>query len=113
MTNVILAAKRTTTDILTSVTVATSAVNQGISSLAHLAEAGATVAGDYRDQVVGDSAARKERYNHSSALNDAHFYLDLKKDIKQDPELEALYEQALSIRKGNAPISIPSTIAAE
>jgi hypothetical protein len=110
MSNVILATKRTATDILNSVTVTTGALNHGITAVANLAEAGSSVAGDYRDQVVANSAARKERYNHSSALNDAHFYLGLQNEIGDNAELEKLYQQSLALRKGNT--AQPTPIAA-
>lgn len=112
MTNVVLAAKRTTTDVLQSVTVTTQAINQGISSIAHLAEAGSQVASDYRDQVIANSAARTERYKHSAALNDAHFYLDLQKDLAGNEELKKLYDQSLALRNA-ASAPVPTSIAAE
>lgn len=93
MTNVIFAAKRTTTDVLSTVSTATTAVSA-------VTEIAALYATDYRDQVkqdLADSAVKRLAIRKSErALEVASFYMDLNKQLEADPDLKAAYNEALT-----------------
>jgi Tfp pilus assembly pilus retraction ATPase PilT len=92
MTNVIFAAKKTTTDVLATVSTATTA----ISAVTEIASLYAT---DYRDQVkqdLADSAVRRQAIRKSErAIEVASFYMDLNKRLEADPHLKAAYQEAM------------------
>ena len=93
MANVIFAAKQTTTDVLTTVSTATTAISA-------VTEIAALYATDYRDQVkqdLSDSSVKRQAIRKSErAIEVAHFYMGLNKQLDANPELKAAYNEALT-----------------
>lgn len=92
MANVIFAARKATSDALSTVSTTTA-------SIAAVAETLAIYAEDYRDQTKQELAqsakARSIQKTAERALSLATFHKDLKVSLDKDPELQSFYTQAL------------------
>lgn len=100
MSNVMFAVKQTTTNVLATVSSSANAVSLTADSLANLAGTAAALSGDYRSSTERDIAEnathRHNRRMRTRALDDAQFYLSLEDELKNNPRLQALYEQTMA-----------------
>lgn len=87
--------RRTTTDVLSTVSAATGSVTHAADSLAYLAEAGSLHAKAYRDTTaaeIAENSARRQIYRVNSAKMDiSRQLLELQHELDADPDLAKIF----------------------
>jgi len=100
MANVLFATRKALTDTMSTVSATTSGVATTANALSNYAGMLEAHARDSRETYVRSLAEgqtqRVLRRLNTRALDDAHFYQDLNKELADDPELFKLHAQALS-----------------
>lgn len=98
--SVMQSVRRTTSDVLGTVSDTAHGASSGVRSITNLIEAGELVSRSYRDnvekQIKTDAVKKHNRKIRELALDDARFYKQLNTDLQGDEELKSLYEAALS-----------------
>lgn len=108
MANVMLAARTATADTFRTVSATTGAITNLIDSASDMAAVAKVHSSDYladtKLTVAADRMQRQERKVHDLARQDAQFYRDLNKEMREDSELEGYYKSSLiEYRKVLAP----------
>lgn len=95
MSSLFTAFRRTTTDVLSTVSATTSSITHGAQALSSITESGALRARAYRDATeaeIAENAGRRqyERVN-AAKLDVARKTLDLKRELDADKELAEIF----------------------
>ena len=114
MANVLMAARQTTTSTLGVITTTAQTIESGINAAGKLLQTAEVHADAYHRRSVRmcklDEAGAFERALQSKAVDDAHFYRDLSKQLEGDSELEELYKESLSRYRGETEINSADNI---
>lgn len=96
MANIMIAARTTTTDVLSTISAATKTFTHGANAVSYLAEAGSLHAEHYRNTTRRRLALTEEEYQdiaeQQAKLKIARAVYSVESELEDDPKLKAIFD---------------------